>query len=134
MNALANKFNPDRFYPLKVWATSVIAIGPILLFVTSAIDDPAYFKNPGNYFIPFLFIGFGLVFSLPTLLVCYITFMILSRRLHSPTLIKVIFIAVCIVGVFVTFLLIGGSEAAVYSLFYSASAVISSLIFTVYNG
>ena len=133
MDITTDNLKTDKFYPLKVWLTTVVFIAPILLFVGNAIFDPAYFKNHDNFLIPFLFIGLGLVLSLPTLLLCYLVFSISSHKLNSSVLIKIIFIVVCVTGIFITFSLIGGSEAKVYSFFYSASVIISSISFKVYK-
>ncbi len=121
----------NKLYPLKTWLTTVVVISPILLFGGSAIFDPSYYKNSDNYFIILLFIVFGLLYSIPTFVVGNLTFIILCRRLDSPFLIKTIFSVFCIAGIFITFSIIGGSEATLYSFFYSAGVIISSFIFKV---
>lgn len=133
MNITTDNFRINKLYPLKVWLTSIVIIAPFLLFIGSMILDSSYYKNPDNYFILLLFIGFGLLYSLPTFLICYLTFEISSYKTNSPLLIKALFNVVCITGIFITFSLIGGSEITQDGFFYSASVIISSLIFKVFK-
>jgi hypothetical protein len=133
MNIAAETPKTNNLYPLQVWLISVVIISPILLFVGSVIFDPSYYKQLDNYIIILLFMSFGLLYSLPTFAFCYLTFIISSNKLDSSLLIKTIFNAVCIAGIFITFSHIGGSEATLYSYFYSASVIISSFIFRVFK-
>jgi hypothetical protein len=133
MDITTGNFRINKLYPLKVWLTTIVLIAPLLLFAGSLILDSSYYKSSDNYFILLLFIGFGLLYSLPTFLLCYLTFIISSHKLNSSLLIKTMFDAVCITGIFITFSLIGGSEATQYSFCYSASVIIASLLFRVFK-
>jgi hypothetical protein len=117
----------NRLFPFRLWLLTTIIVGPVLLGLGSAFYDSSYFNNSANLGVIFLFIPFGLAFSLPTFSVVWLAHSSLAGKL-SPVLIKWLLVFLAVIGVFVTFSLIGGSVAKTYSLFYSAAVVVSGLI------
>jgi len=126
-----SEINFNKFYILKLWLTSVCLVGPILLFGLSVISDPNYFRNTDIFIMFLLFLGFGLVYSSPTFLIASLTFRFLSQKIISSILIKIIVNIIAILGVVITFSILGGSEAFIYSLFYSGSIILCSFFFKI---
>ncbi|NTS44024.1 hypothetical protein HRG84_24310 [Flavisolibacter sp. BT320] len=117
----------NRVYPFRLWLLTTIIVGPILLGLGSALYDTSYFKNSANVGVSFLFIPFGIAFSIPTFMVVWLAHSSLAGKL-SPVLLKWLLIFLAVIGVFVTFSLIGGSMARTYCLFYAAAVIVSGLI------
>lgn len=120
--------NMNKFYPLKLWLLSILIVAPLLLIVVSLILNSSEIKKPEDFFVVILFMLVGLVYSIPTCIVSFLFYKILARNLKSVFLIKFFLNAVVITGVFITFWIINGSEKLRFSLFYSASVIISSLL------
>jgi hypothetical protein len=116
-----------RLFPFRLWLLTTIIVGPILLSLGSTLYDSSYFNNSVNLGVIFLFIPFGLAFSLPTFMAVWLAHSSSARKL-APVLMKWLLIILAVIGVFVTFSLIGGSMAKTYSLFYAAAVVVSGLI------
>ena len=119
--------NSNRFFPLHFWLLTTIIVGPILLSLGSALYNSNYFDNSANIGVIFLYIPFGLFFSLPTFLIVWLTYSILGQKL-PPILMKLLLISLAVIGVLVTFSLIGGSTANANSLVYSIAVVLSGLM------
>jgi hypothetical protein len=117
----------SKLFPVRLWLLTTIIVGPILLCFGSALYDSTYFNKSANLGIIFLFIPFGLFFSLPTFIVVSLTHSLLSEKI-ATILLKWLLICVAVIGVLVTFSLIGGYMAKTYSLFYSAAVIVSGLI------
>jgi hypothetical protein len=124
------RITSNRLFPLQLWLLTTVVVGPILLSMGNALSDSGYFKNSANIGVTFLFIPFGLFFSFPTFAIVWLTYSLMEKRL-SPFLMKLLLMGVAIIGVIVTFSLIDGSMAKTYSLLYSASIGLSSLILRV---
>lgn len=117
----------NRLYPIRLWLLTTIIVGPILLGLGGALYDASYYKNSANIGVIFLFILFGLAFSLPTFMVVWLAHSSLEGR-FSPVLLKWLLVILAVIGVFVTFSFIGGSMARTYSLFYAAAVIVSGLV------
>jgi hypothetical protein len=114
----------NTLYPIQLWLTSTVVIAPLLLIMTGLVNAK---WNVGIETVP-IFIPFGLVLSLPVLLICLLIFRIIIQEVSSQLLIKVILAVVAITGVVISFLIISGSMAFMLSLIYSGSIIIASLI------
>jgi len=114
-------------YPLRHWLTS-LAIGPFIAFIYETISYKVPNDALGTYF---LFVTFGLVFSLPTFILYVLTFNKLLQTKMSGWTIKVVLDIVAVLGVIVTFSLIKGSMTLKASIFYSVAILISSTFFRV---
>jgi hypothetical protein len=106
---------------------TTMIVGPVLIGLEGALYDSRYFSNAANLGVIFLFIPFGMAFSLPTFMVVWLAHLSLAGII-SPLLVKCLLIILAVVGVFVTFATIGGSMAKTYSLLYSIAVVVSGLI------
>lgn len=117
----------NRVYPFRLWLLTTMIVGPVLLGLGSALYDASYIKNSANVGVIFLFIPFGIAFSIPTFMVVWFAHSSLKGKL-SPVLLKWLLVFLAVIGVFITFSLIGGSMARTYSLFYAAAVIVSGLI------
>jgi hypothetical protein len=117
----------NRVYPFRLWLLTTIIVGPILLGLGGALYDTSYFKNSTHIGVIFLFIPLGIAFSIPTFMVVWLAHSALAGKLSS-VLLKWLLVFLAVVGVFVTFSLIGGSMARTYSLFYAAAVIVSGLV------
>ncbi len=70
-------------------------------------------------------------FSIPTLAACISYFRFLKRNKVKPILSKVILIMTSVLGIILSFLLIGGSISDLLIICYSISAFFSGLIFKI---
>jgi hypothetical protein len=123
VNSAANKVND--LYPGLLWITSIV-IAPLIFVIktgSTRMDDLHF------YFVVFLI--FGTLYSLPVLFICIVSFNILIKNLSSPLLIKALLNLICIIGVLLTFKIISDSDEFDLRLIYSASIILSSLLYRV---
>src|SRR5688500_17698464 len=97
-----------RNYLLKHWLLTLV-LAPFLPDVYMFIFKPASGQMTGLLEIYPLFLFFSLLYSLPTLLVYFIVFMLLIEQGTSPAFTKFILIALTVIGITMTILSIGGS-------------------------
>ena len=102
-------------------------VGPVLLGLGSTLYDTGYLRNSANIGVIFLFIPLGIAFSIPRFMVVWLIYSSLSGK-FSPVLLKWLLVFLAVIGVFVTFSLIGGSMARTYSLIYAVAVIVSGLI------
>src|SRR5687768_6704677 len=108
-------------YPLRHWLTS-LAIGPLIAFTYETIS----YKVPNDAFgTYFLFVTFGLVFSLPIFILYVLTFNKLLQTKMSGWTIKIILDIVAVIGVIVTFSMIKGTMTLRASIFYSIAILLA---------
>lgn len=117
----------NKLYPIQLWLTTIVFVAPLLIILVGLINEEWIM---GLEVIP-LFIMFGIVFSLPSLLVCFAAYKILTVKISSPILIKILLNLILVGAVLITFALISGSLASRLSIVYSASIVIASLFYSV---
>jgi hypothetical protein len=115
-------------YPLLVWMSTLI-VSPLLWIFYSEI------KNGGDVF-SFLkslpaFYTLGLMFSLPTFGLFALVYIYISKKTLSDIVGKVILFLVVILGITLTFYIIGGDVVEELALFYSISAAMAIIIFKV---
>jgi Sec-independent protein secretion pathway component TatC len=79
----------------------------------------------------FLFVAFGLFFSLPTFILYALTYNSIIKTDKSNFTIKTILIVLGILGIVVTFSLIKGTLTMKASIFYSIGLIIGSLFYKV---
>lgn len=79
----------------------------------------------------FLFISFGLIFSIPTFIVYALAYNAIVKSDKSNLTIKAILVALGILGVVVTFSLIKGTLIFKASIFYSIGLIIGSLFYNI---
>ena len=115
-------------YPYKHWLTS-IAVGP-LIYMTyeSFVTENSTFNDfIGTYM---LFLTFGLLLSLPVLILYLLLFSLLIKTIGSTLIIKTILNITTIVGIAFTIKLIGGTlMTSSLVAFYSIALVISSFFY-----
>ncbi|ALJ01675.1 hypothetical protein DC20_21720 (plasmid) [Rufibacter tibetensis] len=117
----------NKFYPIQLWLTTIVFVAPLTMILAGLVNEE---WNMGLEVLP-LFIMFGLIFSLPSLLVCFAAYKILTVKISSPILIKILLNLIMVGAVLITFALISGSLAFRLSIIYSASIVIASLFYSV---
>ena len=108
-----------------------IIIGPFLWIIYEILINE---QNAGSMFeVIFAFIGVGLIFSLPSLAINVFVFQLLIKITSSLFLIKFILISIGVIGIIVTFKLIGGTLALNLTLSYSISLIIAGLLIRLQN-
>ena len=115
-------------YPLLVWMPTLI-VSPLLWIFYSEIE------NGGDVF-SFLkslpaFYTLGLMFSLPTFGLFALVYIYISKKALSDIVGKVILFLVVILGIALTFYIIGCYLVKELALFYSISAAMAIIIFKV---
>jgi hypothetical protein len=116
----------NKLYALQLWLLTVLLVAPIVLGLTSMLNQANYLNNSANIGVIFLFAIMGLFFSLPTFLVVGLTYTLLHEKLSVVT-IKLLVTVIAILGVFLTFWLIGGSMVKTYSLVYAGSILFANV-------
>ncbi|WP_116545489.1 hypothetical protein [Pontibacter virosus] len=117
----------NKLYPIQLWLTTIILVAPLLMILAGLVNNE---WNMG-FEVLLLFVFFGLAFSLPAFLVCFAFYKILTVKISSPILIKILLNLIIVGAVLITFALISGSLAFRLSIVYSASVVIASLFYSV---
>jgi Sec-independent protein secretion pathway component TatC len=79
----------------------------------------------------FLFVSFGLLFSLPAFIIYALTYNAIVKTDKSNLTIKTVLIALGILGVVATFSLIKGALIFKASIFYSIGLIVGSLFYNV---
>ena len=125
-----NKIN--KFFPLQVWLTSVIVVGPLLGSIGGFIEDPTFIKTNGQLSLTILIMIFGLLYSMPVFIASFFSYIYLAKHFQSATIIKIIFVLICLFGIFLTFLKIADQPLIGFA-YYSSSVIISSLFFKIYK-
>ena len=115
-------------YPYKHWLTSLV-VGPLLMIIYEIIFDPGPMVGVVETY--FLFLTFGLFFSVPVFLLYLLTFNQLTKKINSNLTIKTILNTVGVIGIIVTFLIIKGSMAMMLAISYSVTLIISSVFYRV---
>ncbi|MBC3541148.1 hypothetical protein ACFSC6_03130 [Rufibacter sediminis] len=121
--------HPNNLFPLEIWVLVIVIVAPLLLVIVGCIDQKL---NVGIEFLV-LFILFGAFFSLPALLISFLSFKFLVARTKSSFLVKVLFNLVVILTVITYFWIMSGSMAFMLSLIYSASVVLSTMMIPVFG-
>jgi hypothetical protein len=126
-NKLAN-----YWYPIQAWLTSTIFIAPL---ISSIITISYGGRDPviEAFTMAYLLILFGLILSVPTIILLYFLFLVAIHFNLSTILIKLLTIIISIAGVIITLEIFGGSMVPTLQIVYSISAVISCLPYNVYK-
>src|SRR4051812_29777647 len=101
-----------RSYVLKVWGSTIVG-APVLIMFASAIASAIQGSvlDAGAFdFIAFA-IGYGLVLSIPTFLIVYFLFPVLSKRVESSVNLKLSLLIIGVICVLTTFYLLYGGDA-----------------------
>ncbi len=114
-------------YPIKQWLFTVL-IGPIGVVLIELMGSSR--RNASGVFESFpLFLIFGLLISLPTLLLNLIVFKTLVRKINSVWILKLTLNAIAILGIIILmrFRIKGGPLSLQVFIAYSLVILISSL-------
>lgn len=115
-------------YPLKHWLTS-LAIGPLIMIIYDTVISAKLMNDAiGMYF---LFLLYGVFFSLPTLILYLFLYSRVVNTQTSNLVSKTILNFLGVVGIVVTFLLIGGSMSQILTLSYSGALIFGSLLYNI---
>jgi drug/metabolite transporter (DMT)-like permease len=128
-----------RNYLYKVWGSTIVA-APILMMLATAMiaaKQGSGFDAGAFGFIAFA-IGYGLVLSLPTFLIVYFIFPVLSKKPQRPLKLKVSMLLIGVACVLATFYLLysgdaynpnGNYAALTFSVAYSICLVVFSFTY-----
>ncbi len=121
-----------NIYPLKLWIISIGIVAPIILGLFTTINNFSNLGKNNSIGVIFIFILFGLLFSIPTFLVSIILFKILFEKSISTIVIKVLINLIGISGVIITFRIMEFNDYGnTYALIYSFSIIVSSFFVSI---
>jgi hypothetical protein len=121
-------------YPFKFWVTSILIISPAVEIITEYIFKPEYFYLTATGVLQTYLAGaFGLLLSLPALVVFYFVFKWLVDKELNAVLIKLILFAVYFSTLFLTSYIASGEWLWGFIIDFSIGGIIGSLIFKVYG-
>jgi hypothetical protein len=113
----------NKFFLLLIWACIIIT-SPLVEMIMN------YPRIMRGYLMG---LEAEIFFSLPTLVICYIVYKIVTYKKLPGNWIKVIVDGIFIAGIFITIGLLKGSIEVKYCSIYSGIVIISSLLFRVYK-
>jgi hypothetical protein len=115
----------NRYYPYQNWILTII-FGPVLWMLFEIIING---QNARSMFEGiFAFIALGIFYSSPSLVISVLVFKLLIKVNSTLIIIKFILICLGVIGIVLTFIIIGGTLVLKLTLSYSISLIISSLI------
>jgi hypothetical protein len=115
----------NKNYPFVFWVFTIL-IGPLLWIIFEIIMNGQ--KAVSMFETLPAFIGIGLILSSPVLLLCFLIFTIFNKYTAPFLVVKLTLITVGIIGVAVTFKLIGGTLSFPLTISYSIAIIISGFI------
>jgi hypothetical protein len=116
-------------YPLKQWFSTLI-IGPLMILTYYAFGIPSE-ANVDVIEIYFLILAFGLFISLPVFLINVFVFRRMIKAGKSNLAIRTTLNIIALTGTSAIFYFINGSAAFALTICYSASVILSSILFKI---
>lgn len=119
----------SKSYPYKHWLTS-IALAPTfpILYNIAFLHGENYLDYLKGYPAFFLY---GLLSSLPAFAIYLLLFSYLAKGAYSELIIKTLLNLATITCIFLTFLILGGSEENDIAIMYSVSVLITSFFYKI---
>ena len=118
-------------YPIKHWL-GTLAVGPVIVLIYDAVFSHNNSMLSGLEFYVLIF-RFGLLFSLPSLLIYYFCYKMVSRKVKSKLRTKMVLLIIAIVGTLLTLYLIGGTLMNPFMISYSAALVMTAILLKIGN-
>lgn len=117
----------DYFYPARVWLLDVCIVAPISLLVSLAIRGENVFGSDTPQVLKYVIIV-GLLYSLPTLALMYIVYLICVRQERERNATKLICCVFCLAAILLTFLFLFREDAYQFIFPYAVATIVSFLI------
>lgn len=128
----------DKYYPLKVWAMSLV-VGALFLAIylslDSALKEDIFTKLSLILAFTITAICIGSIYSIPVLLMHDVAYLSIVNRLH-PFLTKIIMALLAIGGVTATFFVLTGKHKFMdweFTTCYALGITLSTIIFSVHK-
>ena len=118
----------DIGYPGKVWIKTIFLISPLLIAIATLLSKSTLESWANELPVLVVIILFSIVMSLPTLACTYLVFWICFRSRYSPLSVKIICGGTSLLGVAISFTLLGGQLAFFLMVVYSASTLVACMI------
>ena len=125
----------NDLYPFKVWIASLLFAAAIVFVVMLFLATKDFFPNGAIEFLVYMLL-FSFLYSLPGFIVSYICFLAFGQKLNTAIAGKTVFSLISILGMLITFYVIGGSDAFTandFSAFipwiYAASILLAGFLF-----
>jgi len=118
--------NINKYYPLKVWALTVV-IAPLIIFIFTFFGVKGKIEGVGVILFMEILIFCGGLYSIPTFLLCYIIFYLTKNRIHSILNMKMLFISLAIILLTITNYLFWGPYK--YCIHYDSSGLITTIAY-----
>src|SRR5579863_1526186 len=125
-------FKINATYPFLVWIATIALVAPLLVVSHGLFFVEDYSRSAGD-FSWIMLIPFGMVLSLPVLIINYLIFYFLTKKGIKALGVKLILCITSISGILLTFHIIGGSTEYTFDILYSVSVVLPSFLFRVFQ-
>ena len=116
--------NKDYFFPLRVWLLDLCVLSPIALMTMMAVNGSEIFASDTPEFLG-LVIVIGLAYSLPTLALIYLIYILCLRQNRDRRTTRVLCCAFCIAGVLLTFIFLFREDAYKFIFAYVVATIAS---------
>lgn len=121
----------NRFaFAIVHWSLTLIVAPGIILAYQAVATSYKMNETVGIYF---LFVLYGMVFSLPTLALYLLAYNYLVKSGWPNVVIKAGLNTVAVLGIVITFQILGGSISTLASVCYASAVVFVSLFFKINN-
>lgn len=111
----------NNYYPFLTWILTIL-VSPLLWIIYHGVNDGNGLRSLFETLPAFIILG--LIFSIPTLGIFLIVYNLLKEKIDSDIDLKSILMVIGVIGVFLTFILIGGSISVELAIFYSITLTI----------
>jgi hypothetical protein len=127
----------SHYYLFKVWITTIV-IAPIVLMLLTWLGSPTIDSGAIGFII--FAIAYGLVLSLPTLILCYFLYPFLWENAKTGLKFKLLVISISFLGMIITIFFLYGPDSyningfyggLVMSIIYGSCILISGLLYKI---
>jgi hypothetical protein len=119
-------------YPFQVWLTTIVIVAPFIITLHGVLQSN-YHASAEDVGLLIVTVFLGLILSLPVFIIHYVLFIFLTKKRLRALGIKLTLCITCLIGVFLTFRIIGDTSEHNFSILYSTSIILPSFIFKIYQ-
>ena len=120
-------------YPMKVWMSALFIVSPLCFWIEDIILTRNIRIHLQDLMTLLLFGLMGSVLSLPIFGVLFLAFRFLTKKQFASSIVRWILNGLCILGIFITLIIIDKNPQFGIAISYSVSVIIASLFFKIYH-
>ncbi len=120
-------------YPMKVWMSALFIVSPLCFWIEDIVLTRNIEIHLQDLMTLLLFGLVGSVLSLPIYAILFLAFRYLTKKQVAPDIVRWILNGLCILGIFITLIIIDKSPQFGIAISYSVSVIIASLFFKIYH-